>query len=48
MNGIAWRVGNGKTIPFSDVHWIPRVLQQFAQPIIPLPEDLKVDFLIDE
>jgi len=48
MNGIVWRVGNGKTIPLSGVHWIPGVLQQFAQPIIPLPQDLKVDFLIDE
>jgi hypothetical protein len=37
-----------KTIPLSGVHWIPGVLQQFAQPIIPLPQDLKVDFLIDE
>jgi len=37
MNGIVWRVGNGKTIPLSGVNWIPGVLQQFAQPIIPLP-----------
>jgi hypothetical protein len=37
-----------KTIPLSGVHWIPGVLQQFAQPIIPLPQDLKVDFLINE
>jgi hypothetical protein len=27
---------------------IPGVLPQFAQPIIPLTKDLKVDFLIDE
>jgi hypothetical protein len=32
----------------SGAHWIPGVLQQFAQPIMPLPQDLKVNFLIDE
>ena len=32
-------------LPFFELN---KALQQFAQPIVPLPQDLKVDLLIDE
>jgi hypothetical protein len=48
ISGVLWRVGNGRTISLTRDHWIPGVLHQLAQPIIPIPEDLKLNFLIDE
>jgi hypothetical protein len=48
ISGVLWIVGNGRTISETRDHWIPGVLRQFAQPIIHIPEDLKVNFLIDE
>lgn len=48
ISGVLWRVGNGSTISVTRDRWMPGVLHQFAQPIIHIPEDLKVNFLIDE
>jgi hypothetical protein len=48
ISGVLWRVGNDMTISVTRDHWIPGVLHQFAQPIIHIPEDLKVNLLIDE
>ena len=45
--GILWRVGDGKTIRLTKDCWLPNY-PMMLKPILPLPDDLTVSFLIDE
>lgn len=48
IQGALWRVGDGKSISLVRDRWIPSVPHQLSKPIVNLPADLKVNFLIDE
>ena len=44
--GILWRVGDGRRIQLTRDCWIEK--SSLLKPIVPLPDDLTVHFLIDE
>ena len=46
--GILWRVGNGKEIRIMKDRWIPDMPCTPLHPMVQIPDELKVNALIDE
>ena len=44
--GIVWRVGDGRRIQLTRDRWIEN--SSLLKPIVPLPDDLTIHFLVDE
>lgn len=46
--GVAWRVGDGKSIKIMSDNWIPNVQAGLVSPLMHIPEDATVQFLMEE
>lgn len=45
--GVRWGIGNGTSVKIINDFWIPRIKPSMVRPLLPIPEDVTVDFLLD-
>ncbi|EEE66057.1 hypothetical protein OsJ_22054 [Oryza sativa Japonica Group] len=45
--GVRWGIGNGSSVKILKDHWIPGIKPSMVRPLLPMPDDVTVDFLVN-
>lgn len=47
LGKVRWGIGNGSSVKILKDHWIPGIKPSMVRPLLPMPDDVTVDFLVN-